>query len=52
MLNIAKQKLLVLMQNLQNQQQLAAKILDNAITFRQMRMIAMREILTVHKFIL
>ena len=30
----------------------AAKILDNAITFRQMRMIAMRKILTVHKFIL
>ena len=35
MLNIAKQKLLVLMQNLKGQQQLPAKILDNAITFRQ-----------------
>ena len=31
------------MQNLQSQQQLPAKILDNAITFRQMRMIAMRK---------
>ena len=31
------------MQNLQGQQQLPAKILDNAITFRQMRMIAMRK---------
>ena len=47
MLNIVKQKLLVLMQNLQSQQQLPAKILDNAITFRQMRMIAMRKTLTV-----
>ena len=41
--NIAKQKLLVLMQNLQGQQKLPAKILDNAITFRQMRMISNEE---------
>ena len=34
MLNTAKQKLLVLMQNLQSQQQLPAKFLDNAIAFR------------------